>query len=90
MLNYLNAARTADVRDPRPSEHGDPVRNAEGKYEGRLVQKGDAQAADLDHVYYTPAFHATRHAVVADPLALAVSDHSPVVVDVEIRDGAGR
>ena len=87
---YLNAARTADVRDPRPSEHGDPVRNAEGKYEGRLVQKGDAQAADLDHVYYTPAFHATRHAVVADPLALAVSDHSPVVVDVEIRDGAGR
>ncbi|MDO4366020.1 MAG: hypothetical protein Q4D70_04450, partial [bacterium] len=90
LAGYLNAARTADVRDPRPSEHGDPVRNAEGKYEGRLVKQGDVHATYLDHVYYTPALHATRHAVLADPLALSVSDHSPVVVDFEIRDGSGR
>ncbi|MGN0847664.1 MAG: family 43 glycosylhydrolase [Kiritimatiellia bacterium] len=84
VAGYLNAAQKADVRDARPTEHGDPVRNAEGKYEGHRVVKGDAHATYLDHVYYTPAIHATRHAVCADPLALSVSDHSPVVVDFEL------
>ncbi len=82
---FLNAACTATERDARPSEHGDPKRNAEGKYEGQLVQKGDKHATYLDHVYYTPTLRATRHAVIADPLALSVSDHSPVVVDFEFR-----
>ena len=86
VAGYLNAALTADVRDPRPSEHGDPVRNAEGKYEGRLVVDGDEHAKYLDHVFHSPRIHATRHAVVADPLALSVSDHSPVTVDFEIND----
>ena len=86
VAGYLNAALTADVRDSRPSEHGDPVRNAEGKYEGRLVVDGDEHAKYLDHVFHSPRIHATRHAVVADPLALSVSDHSPVTVDFEIND----
>lgn len=83
---YLNAAQVADARDARPSEHGDPKRNAEGRYVGRLVVKGDEHATFLDHVFFTPRIHATRHAVVADPLALSVSDHSPVTVDFELGD----
>ncbi len=81
VAGYRLARETADARDPRPSHHGDPVRNAKGRYEGRLVEPGDPRASQLDYVVYTPGLRATRHAVIADPLTLSLSDHSPVIVD---------
>lgn len=79
---YLDAAQSADVCDPRPSEHRDPVRGVDGKYHGKPGEDGAPGCAYLDHVVYSAGrIHAMTHRVVIDQEALDVSDHSPVVVD---------
>ena len=83
---YADAMKDADVTDPRPTEHGSPVRGADGKYRGVAGVKGGKDCCWLDHVFYSPdSIRATKHAVVVDPDALDASDHSPVVVDFELR-----
>ena len=83
---YADAYLTADVRDERPSEHCDPVRGADGKYHGKPGQEGAKGNRMLDHVFYTPALvRATKQTVVIDQEALDTSDHSPLVVDFELR-----
>ncbi len=84
---YDNAVAIAEKSDGRPSEHGNPVRDATGVYRGkpgvsRDVPKGSCW---IDHVFLTRgAFRVLRHAVVIDQCALDASDHSPVMVDFEL------
>ena len=83
---FADAAKEADVVDPRPSEHGNPIRGEDGKYHGRPGDKSNKICAELDRIYYTPdSIHAKKHAVVIDQDALDASDHSPVIVDFELR-----
>ena len=83
---FADAMKEADVTDPRPTEHGNPVRGEDGKYHGVAGVKGGPHCSWLDHVFYTPdSIHATKHVVVVDQDVLDVSDHSPVVVDFELR-----
>ena len=81
-----DAMKEADVTDPRPTEHGNPERGKDGKYHGVAGVKGGPHCCWLDHVFYSPdTIRATRHAVIVDQDALDASDHSPVVVDFELR-----
>ena len=83
---FADAAKEADVVDPRPSEHGNPIRGEDGKYHGRPGDKSNKICAELDRIYYTPdSIHVKKHAVVIDQDALDSSDHSPVIVDFELR-----
>ena len=85
-LGYADAAKEADVVDSRPSEHCDPVRGEDGKYRGQPGDPARAGCCWLDHVFYSPdSIRATKHAVVIDQDALDASDHSPVVVDFELK-----
>ena len=87
MSGYVDAEEVADERDNRPSEHTSPVRDpVTGKYHGIPGEIGKERHTFLDHVFFTPGtIHATKHRVIVDQEALDVSDHSPVVVDFELR-----
>ena len=83
---FVNAASNADVRSPHCSHHGNPKRGEDGKYHGSLrPAKDDTPDRSIDHIYYTRGIHALRHEIVTDQTALDASDHSPVIVEFELR-----
>ena len=83
---FVNAKSEADVTDPRSTLPGRPKRGADGKFHGVPGNTEGPKRCWLDHVLYTPeTIHATKHAVVIDQDALDASDHSPVIVDFELR-----
>lgn len=82
----VNAASSADVRSPHRSHHGNPVRGADGRYHGAVrPSEEDLPEKSIDHVYFTGGLHALRQHVDVDQEALDVSDHSPVVVEFELK-----
>lgn len=82
---FVNAAFNADVRSTHRSHHGNPKRGEDGKYHGSLrPAEDDKPELSIDHIYYTRGIHALRHAICVDQSALDVSDHSPVLVEVEL------
>lgn len=83
---FVNAASNADVRSRHCSHHGNPKRDNDGKYHGALRSgKSDTPDLSIDHIYYTCGIHALRHEIITDQFVLDVSDHSPVLVEFEIR-----
>ncbi len=83
---FVNAADSADVRSPHRSHHGNPVRGEDGRYHGALRRsEEDLPEKSIDHIYFTSGIHALRQHVDVDQQTLDVSDHSPVVVEFEIR-----
>ena len=83
---FVNAASNADVSSPHCSHHGDPKRGEDGKWHGSLrPAKDDTPDRSIDHIYYTKGIHALRHEIVTDQTALDASDHSPVIVEFELR-----
>lgn len=82
---FVNAASHADVRSTHCSHHGNPKRGADGKYHGACRPAPyDVPERSIDHIYYTKGIHARRHEIVLDQIALDVSDHSPVLVELEL------
>ena len=87
---YADAGETAPNRSKVPSEHGDLVRDEQGRCRGRVGVKGSPGHAMLDHVVYTQtAFRPLRHDVVIDEDAIHISDHSPVWADIVLKERAG-
>lgn len=83
---WENAAASADVKSPICSHHGDPKRGADGKYRGFQNPKCNLASNSIDHVFFTPkGIHALKHDIDVSQPALDVSDHSPVVVDFELK-----
>jgi len=84
---YRTAAEVADKASALSTCHGDPKRDAGGRYRGTLRPKDNTPDTSIDHVFVeTNAVHALEHVVVTDQDALDSSDHSPVVVDFIVRD----
>jgi len=82
---YRTAAEVADVASRLSTCHGDPKRDATGRYRGALRPKDNTPATSIDHVFVeTNAVRAFKHVVVTDQDALDSSDHSPVAVDFAI------
>jgi len=82
---FKNAAECADIRSVHRSHHGNPKRDADGKYHGALCSaESDKPELSIDHVYFTDGIHALRHDIDTDQSVLDVSDHAPVTVDFEI------
>ena len=86
-FGFADAGEVAPVRSKTPSWHGHIVRDENGRCKGRVGgQKGDAM---LDHVLFSlDGFRALKHAVVTEEDAINISDHSPVVVDLELLPSA--
>ena len=86
LLLILACGIAAVVTDPRSTLPGTPKRGADGKLHGVPGNTEGPKRCWIDHVFYTPgSIHATRQSVVIDQDALDASDHSPVVVDFELR-----
>lgn len=83
---YSDAGKCADVKSSVPSEHSSPKRGADGRYHGEKGVVGKKGHAMLDRVFYTKGIHAYRHDVICDQATLDISDHSPVVVDFDLRE----
>ena len=79
---YSDAGKCADETSSVPSEHSSPKRGADGRYHGEKGAVGKKGHAMLDRVFYTKGIHAYRHEVICDQATLDISDHSPVVVDL--------
>ena len=83
---WQNAQAYADVKSPLRSHHGNPVRGADGKYHGAVRTVDNEATNSIDHVFFTPrSIHALRHDIDVSQTALDVSDHSPVIVDFELK-----
>ena len=83
---YRTAAEVADEASAFSTHHGDPKRDGMGKYRGILRANENTPATSIDHVIIeTNGVRAIRHTVVTDQDALNSSDHSPVVVDFQLR-----
>jgi len=83
---FASAGLVAPVRSTVPSEHGAIVRDAEGKCRGRIGKIGEKGHHMIDHVFFSKdRFSALKHDVVTDPDTLDISDHSPVVVDLQLK-----
>ena len=83
---WQNAQAYADVKSPHRSHHGNPVRGADGKYHGAVRTVDNEATNSIDHVFFTPrSIHALRHDIDVSQTALDVSDHSPVIVDFELK-----
>ena len=86
VVSLQEVTPNADVRSPHCSHHGNPKRGEDGKYHGSLrPAKDDTPDRSIDHIYYTRGIHALRHEIVTDQTALDASDHSPVIVEFELR-----
>lgn len=82
---YCTAAKVADEASQLSTHHGDPKRDATGRYRGGLRPEDNTPATSIDHVFVeTNAIRALKHVVVTDQDALDSSDHSPVVVDFAV------
>ena len=56
---------------------------AEAGVEATIIK--DMPDRSIDHIYYTRGIHALRHEIDTDQVALDASDHSPVIVEFELR-----
>lgn len=88
----LADAQTTAAESPRdfPTEHGDPVRDATGKYVGvngkQGVDRVKPQFRYLDHIFYDPTrISVRRFSLDISPEACAVSDHHPILADFTVR-----
>lgn len=83
---WSNAGLTAQERDPRPTEHGQPEIGVDGKPHGVAGQEGLKGHKIIDHVFYSAdTLRALKHEVGVEQSVLDASDHSPVTVDFEFR-----
>ena len=82
-LGWCDAQETTPGADKRATEHGDPVRGADGCYHGLPPDKADPKEVKwLDHVFYTPeSVVPLKFSVDTDQAVLDISDHSPVIFD---------
>ena len=82
-FGFSDAGETAPERSTVPSYHGRLRRDAAGKCRGEVGVLGRKGHCMLDHVLYAEKdFSPIRHAVITDRDAIDISDHSPVVVDL--------
>ena len=64
----------------------DTKRGANGKYHGKLRPPDyDNPTNSIDHVLYTAGIHGLKHEIGTDQTALDATDHSPVLVEFELR-----
>lgn len=82
---WSNAATSAAQRSPVSSHHGNPVRGEDGRYHGKQREPNNNARFAIDHVFYTPGIKGLRQDIDLSQTALDVSDHSPVVVDFEVK-----
>lgn len=73
-----------------PTEHGDPIRDANGVYVGtpgiRGINRANPKFHFLDHVFYDPKRIVTdRFDLDLLPEACSVSDHHPVCIDFRLK-----
>lgn len=85
-------AQCTAVVSPRgfPTEHGDPVRDLNGRYVGvnacRGINRCRPKFQYLDHVFYDPnRVTVERFDVDVSPKACSVSDHHPIIADFDVR-----
>lgn len=95
-MKYLVSHGLADAQgtakvSPRgyPSEHGDPVRDAQGAYFGRPAVRGinrvRPKSMYLDHIFYDPKrITVNRFDLDVSPEACSLSDHHPVCADFSL------
>ena len=63
------------------TEHGDPVRGADGKFHGKLLDE-DFRSS-IDHIVGIGEYSVKKYRLVYDADALDATDHTPVYADVE-------
>ncbi len=84
-FGFANAGEVAPEASTVPSWHGNLVRDEQGRCKGRAGEKGRERDAMLDHIFFSlDGFRAIRHDVVTEEDAINISDHSPVIADLEL------
>lgn len=72
----------AEEKDDLTSHHGDPVKDENGKFHGRVLYKDHTHS--IDHIIALGGgFKVKQYRIVTDSEALDATDHSPVCADIE-------
>lgn len=80
-----SAQEVADEASPICSHHGDPKRDATGRYRGAPRPADNVKARSIDHLLVSAAsVRVLREMVILDQDALDASDHSPILMDVAL------
>lgn len=83
---FADAQQVAKTASSVTSWHDYPVRDWQGRYRGFVPRANVAADQSLDHVIANAGIEVLRHRVVRHPVAMDVSDHSPVVVDFMLKN----
>lgn len=84
-FGFDDAGETAPIRSSIPSEHGAIKRDENGNCYGTVGVVGAKGNAMIDHVFFSREhIKALRHDVVTDRDAINISDHSPVIADLQL------
>lgn len=74
----------AEDRDNVGSNHGDPVKDSEGKFHG-IPSGKDHKSCSIDHIVgYGKGYKVLRYKVIEEQYALDASDHAPVYADIQL------